>query len=432
MKKIINLFIFLLLINCSFDNKTGIWQDDSVNQEVYRTKKNFKEIKEIDVDTLTNIKLSAIKNNLSWEDRYLNKNNNIQNIFYRNSSNLLYKSKRVKANFYDKDILYLDNLIISYNRKGEIFFYSLSENKVIFKYNFYKNKYKNFKKKLYLAIDQGKLIVADNIGYIYSIQINEKNLIWAKNYRISFRSNIKIQDGIIFLADQENKLYAINSLNGLKLWDFLGNQSFLKGKFLNNINIDDINKNIFFLNTQGKVYSINYANQNINWLLNLDNIYFTDNPNIFSGQELVSDRSNLIVSTDKLIANFDKLNGAKKWDIDLVSRVKPSISSNYLFVVSDRNFLNCIDINNGKILWSIKIFKNSKINLDKTGNIKHLIIAESQIMLLTNKGYVIKYKAGNGELIEAVDLNLSFIGSYPIIVDGYLYLTSNSKIFMYD
>lgn len=432
MKKIINLFIFLLLINCSFDNKTGIWQDDSVNQEVYRTKKNFKEIKEIDVDTLTNIKLSAIKNNLSWEDRYLNKNNNIQNIFYRNSSNLLYKSKRVKANFYDKDILYLDNLIISYNRKGEIFFYSLSENKVIFKYNFYKNKYKNFKKKLYLAIDQGKLIVADNIGYIYSIQINEKNLIWAKNYRISFRSNIKIQDGIIFLADQENKLYAINSLNGLKLWDFLGNQSFLKGKFLNNINIDDLNKNIFFLNTQGKVYSINYANQNINWLLNLDNIYFTDNPNIFSGQELVSDRSNLIVSTDKLIANFDKLNGAKKWDIDLVSRVKPSISSNYLFVVSDRNFLNCIDINNGKILWSIKIFKNSKINLDKTGNIKHLIIAESQIMLLTNKGYVIKYKAGNGELIEAVDLNLSFIGSYPIIVDGYLYLTSNSKIFMYD
>ena len=40
------------------------------------------------------------------------------------------------------------------------------------------------------------LYVADNLGYIYAINLKSKSLIWAKNYGIPFRSNIKIVEDI--------------------------------------------------------------------------------------------------------------------------------------------------------------------------------------------------------------------------------------------
>ena len=59
---------------------------------------------------------------------------------------------------------------------------------------------RNFK--INLTIESNNLIVSDNLGYLYSIDLESGKLIWAKNYGIPFRSNIKTDDG--YLLDRKS------------------------------------------------------------------------------------------------------------------------------------------------------------------------------------------------------------------------------------
>ena len=54
------------------------------------------------------------------------------------------------------------------------------------KYNFYKKKFKKIKKSLHIKIEDNKIYVADNLGYLYSIDYKIKKLIWAKDFKIPY------------------------------------------------------------------------------------------------------------------------------------------------------------------------------------------------------------------------------------------------------
>ena len=70
------------------------------------------------------------------------------------------------------------NAIIADNR-GNIIIFSITEEKVILKYNFYK-KIKEIKKKLNIIIDNKVVYVSDNIGYLYALDYLNDKLIWRK------------------------------------------------------------------------------------------------------------------------------------------------------------------------------------------------------------------------------------------------------------
>ena len=55
------------------------------------------------------------------------------------------------------------------------------------------------------------IYVADNLGYLYSYNYSINKILWAKNYKIPFRSNLKIYNKQLALADQANTLYLFNS-----------------------------------------------------------------------------------------------------------------------------------------------------------------------------------------------------------------------------
>ena len=74
--------------------------------------------------------------------------------------------------------------------KGNIGVYSLDDNQIIFKYNFYKKKFKKLKKEIKLIVKKDIIIAVDNFGYAYSINYKKNKIVWAKNFLIPFRSNL--------------------------------------------------------------------------------------------------------------------------------------------------------------------------------------------------------------------------------------------------
>ena len=101
-------------------------------------------------------------------------NNSSKNFKFNGSSELIFKSKKItkfKSNNY---ILYKENHILISDVRGNISVFSIKENKVIKKFNFYKKKYKDLDKSINFILDKNTIYVSDNIGYLYAYDVEKK------------------------------------------------------------------------------------------------------------------------------------------------------------------------------------------------------------------------------------------------------------------
>ena len=125
-----------------------------------------------------------------------------------------FRSKKITKHKIDNYILYENDNVISTDQSGNINVYSLSDKKKILKFNFYKKKYKKNLKKLNIIVEKNIIYVSDNLGYLYSFDYYKNKILWAKNFKIPFRSNLKIFKDKLILSNQNNHLYFINKNNG--------------------------------------------------------------------------------------------------------------------------------------------------------------------------------------------------------------------------
>ena len=102
---ICSIILIISLNNCSFDNKTGIWNDQ---KNITKTE-NFSELKSLDINKKSNLRrsivkkdnllLSSLKKNKNWSDPFLNNFNNTSNISFTENEiyNLSKSRKKIKV-----------------------------------------------------------------------------------------------------------------------------------------------------------------------------------------------------------------------------------------------------------------------------------------------------------------------------------------------
>ena len=138
------LFFFIILLfllnNCSFDNKTGIWEDKNISDSKKRENKIFDDFKKISsLEKVFNEKISpdgkltldipeAISNK-NWNDIYYAKNNNFVNFKYNSSNEIIFKSKKLSKHLIGNNKLYNEGNLIIYDIKGNLIVYSISKKK---------------------------------------------------------------------------------------------------------------------------------------------------------------------------------------------------------------------------------------------------------------------------------------------------------------
>ena len=104
MKNIFLFFFIIFISSCSFDNKTGIWND----QKNITITENFSELKSLEVNKKNDLKksiaekdsllLSSLKRNKNWSDPFLNNLNNTSNIYFTENEIYNLSNKIIKKN----------------------------------------------------------------------------------------------------------------------------------------------------------------------------------------------------------------------------------------------------------------------------------------------------------------------------------------------
>jgi len=439
---LILLILFTLLNNCSFDNKTGIWGDSAKEKKrISELEKEQKEIIKIEkiytsdksfykeIPLTKNIVLPKPQNKSSWLMSNENNQNYLGNIYLEGINKYFLKKKIGKDKFSGSkkitSLLVIKNNIIFSDDKGTIFHIN-ERGKIIWKKNIYKKAYKKIYKNLVLSIYKDNIYVADNIGFIYSIDLNDGKLLWVRNYEAGMKSNIKIFDKKIFLINEDNKILSLNAKDGSLIWNILSIESFIKSENLLSLALTK-DGNLFAITSSADVFKISANTGDILWSRNTADSLYSDATDFFISSEIVINDDKVIFSSGNNTYLLNSENGQTLWQQEVSSVAAPIISEKNIFIVTDNGYLVILEKDTGEIISStniLKILKKKKQNTKITG----FIMGSNKIYSITLNGFLISSSAtsGKAEFYKKIGgTNIS-----PLVIsNGKLYiLTDKSKI----
>jgi len=434
--------MFALVSSCSFDNQTGIWSgEEKEKRRITELEKEQNQIVDIinvyssesiysKEESLTDsISISNPKKNLSWKMHGLNHQNFLGNIYLSGIENIFLKKKIGKNKFSKSKIIssplvFEDNIIFS-DDKGTIFSVDYNGN-VNWKKNIYKKIYKKINKSLVFSIYQNNIYIADNIGFIYSIDLGNGKLVWIKNHGIPIKSNIKIYKNKIFLINQDNRIFCLNTKNGSKIWDIRSIPSFIK---LQNFLSTAISKqgDIITINSSGDLLNVDANAGKVVWALSTLESTLAHATDFFRSSEIVIDGENILFSSQVSFFSYNLNSGQINWKQEVSSIGTPIVDGKNIFILTKNGFFVIIDKFTGKINSSTNILKILKKKNQAT-RITGFILGSGKIYSVTANGYLIVSSPISGKVEYFRKIGDPVISS-PIINNGKLYiLTENSRI----
>ena len=441
-KKLVFIIIFVFLSNCSFDDKTGIWSG-SKEEKNRISELEEKQNEVIDINKIyssenkytkeiilkTKINLTEPSKNISWYMSGLNNQNFLGNIYFTGIDKIFLK-KKIGKNYLSLSqvtnsiLFYRSNIILS-DDKGTIF--NINNNgKINWKKNIYKKIYKKIYKNLSLSIYKDKIYVADNIGFIYAINLNSGKTIWIKNHGKPLKSNIKIFNDKIFLIDQDNQIICLDANDGSRIWNVVSISSFIKSQNLMSLALTE-KGNLIALNSSADLFNINSNNGSVYWATNTLGSLYTDAADFFKSSDIVISDEEIIFSTSSSIFSYNLKNGFVNWNAKAQSASTPIVDGKNVFFVTDNGYFVIINKNTGKIISSSNILKILKKRHQET-KITGFIMGSGKIYAVTLNGNLIVSSAITGR-VEYFKKIGDPITTPPIIKDGKLYiLTENSRI----
>ena len=239
--------------------------------------------------------------------------------------------------------------------------------------------------------------MTDNIGFIYAYEYKKNKIVWAKNIKIPFRSNLKIKNNKLIAADENNNIYLFNKKNGDIIKLLPTEETLIKNQFINNFSLS---KNfIFALNTYGSLFAIDANSNQIKWVRNLNQSLNLNQMNLFRGSPLINNEKFIIVVSQEATYILDVDTGMILNKFNISSELKPIIVDKNLFLISKNGLLICINILSGEIIYSYEI--NQKIaeyyNIKKQKvDFKDMNLANGNIFVLLKNSYVIDFEvSGN-------------------------------------
>ena len=440
-----NLIFFLtivLLTNCSFDNKTGIWSGgEDERGRISDLEKQQKQIIDIqnvyssdsvyseEISLTKNINLTEPKKNLGWQMQGLNLQNFLGNLYLSGTENIFLKKKIGKNKFdlskiMNSPLIFEDNILYS-DDTGTIFNVSIN-GKINWKKNLYKKLYKRVYKNLSYIIYDNTIYVADNIGFIYALSFDSGKLLWIKNHGVPLKSNIKIFNDRIYLINQDNRIICLKVSDGSQIWDIRSVSSFIKSQDFLSVAISK-KGNVLSINSSGDLFKVNGVNGNIYWSTNISGSLYAHGTDFFKSTDIVIVNEDIIFSAGSSILSHKINSGRQNWEKEINSVSAPIVVGSQIFFVSDNGYFIIMEKDTGEIISSTNILQILKNKKQKT-KIVGFIMGSGKIYSVTLNGYLIISSANSGKVESFKKIGDPVI-STPIINNGSLFiLTEDSRI----
>lgn len=436
--KLLLIFLLLLIISCSSD------KDKKVDLEIFKKqgeKINVFEANNVfdkEVDSSSILQLNHPQLNKKWSYEHFSSNNFYDHLVYEGKFQDIFKKSigdYINKNNDSGSLLAFENFVFFSDEKGKIYKFDTSNQKIIWELKIYESSYNDYPKNIVLFLNGDVLYAVDNLGFIYSIDVQTGKIIWQQNYGIPFSSNLNFHKGVLFVVNQNSRLYAFNPSDGQKIWSFESLSGLIKPSRSSNISLYD-NK-LLFSNDVGDITAIDLDQQVIIWTKNILSQNTILNNLVFKISNILIDKKDVYVSSNSGdLFNFNLETGEIKWSLKLSSIQNHISTDKYLFVLTENAYVVALNKLNGSILWSLNLNKHLKSIIEGSNvgifstptNNDHfgLLLGSGYLYLTSANGYISKISAVDGKYISSKKIN-NELSRAPIIVDNKILILNRSS-----
>lgn len=419
-KKKIFFFLFfsatsLIFISCS---KKEDATTKAINQYINEGKPIYfyKETKTLDkeiykIKSIDNYKKKQNYNLNSWSQTNYNSKNLIPktNIFLSKKKG--YKSISEK----NLNLINIDKYVISIDAKANLTVYD-QDLKKIKSIKIYKKKiYKNYNLNFSLGSYKNNIILADNLGNIFSYNIKNLSKNWEKKLGVPFFSSLKIYKDKIYIFNSNSKLYSFDAEDGKINWSFVTSSGIVKKKSSYQIAISE-NK-LIFINDFAEIYCLDLQKKNILWSITLNSSSQKQTGHPFTSSPITVKNNHLFLSTNYGFTHSIDINtGRIIWTLEVFSESPLIFDDNFLFFVTKRNFL-IVNYKNGEILFN-KNYRKSRASFNK------ILLGLKHIYIFDRNGNILSINNSNLSQVEIIKYSNSF-KDYIIFKKNLLLITNN-------
>ena len=427
MKYFLIFFLFLVIFSCSSD------KDKKVDLEVFKNqgeKINVFEANIIfdkEISSKSLLLLNSPQSNKDWVYEHFSSNNLYEHLVYDGKFQDIFKKSIgdfINKNNDSGSLLISNEFVFFSDEKGKIYKFDIKNQRVIWELKIYESSFNNYPKNIALYLNSNILYAADNLGFLYSIDTETGKPIWQQNYGVPFSSNLNFYKSILYVVNQNSRLYAFNPIDGEKIWSFESLSGLIKPSRSSSISI--LNNNLLFTNDVGDVTVIDLNQQVIVWTKNILSKNTISNNLIFKTSNLLIDKKDVFISSnngDLLNFNFDT--GEIKWSQKLSSIQNHISTDKYLFVLTENGFIIAFNKTNGTILWSLNLTKFSR-DSKTVPSYYGLLLASNNLYATSSNGDIYKISANDGTYISHKKIN-SDLSRAPIIVDNRIFILNRSS-----
>jgi outer membrane protein assembly factor BamB len=246
-----------------------------------------------------------------------------------------------------------------------------------------------------------------------------------QNYGVPFASHLNFYQDVLYVVNQNSRLYAFNASTGQKLWSFEALSGLVKPSRSSNISIND-NK-LIFSNDLGDLTVVDLKQQTVLWSINIFSTNRIFNNFFLKISNILIDKNNVYISSNGGdLLNFNIENGDINWSKKISSIQNHVISDKYLFVLTEDGFIIAFNKLDGNILWSLNLAKFSIDKNNKNKDYYGLILASSNLYVASSIGEIYKISANNGKYISHKKI-ASELSRAPIIVNNKMLILNHSS-----
>ena len=431
MNKIFYFFIlFLFILNCSLDTKTGLWtKSEKLNSENKSIEvKLFKDTKILEKELNSKLKIK-LKNNYKKKSFINNLLNNNGVVKFDGELKKISKYKFSKISQFDQyqpELLFTNkNTLIFFDKKGTVLNFS-NDNKLIWKNNIYTKAEKKQNPILYFDSNDKTLIVVDNIAKYYAINLSNGKLIWSRNSVAPFNSQVKIYKDNFFVIDFENILRCFSIKDGKEIWNLKTEKSFIKSQQKLSFIIN--NNKLVFINTLGDLSSVDIKSGNLVWQTPTQSSSIYENYFSMKNSDLIAENNTIYFSNNKNeFFAIDERNGVIKWKQTLNSNLKPTFTQGLIFTVTLEGYLAVIDARNGNVVRMTSVFNQLKKYKKKNIKPEGFVVTKNNIYLSLNNGRIIVIEILTGKLVDIIKIGNEKI-SRPYVLNNNMYIVRDNAI----
>ena len=430
MNKILKIALFFLILSaCSISKNSKFWTSSKKIEQEPILKVNEIILKEKSINLELNpslkIKLFSKPVNKSFINNFDNNNGRINfDGLIENSSRLKYS--KIK-NFYQYDpvISFDKNNIIFFNKKGTILKFN-DNSKLVWKKNYYSKSEKKLNPVLLFANNKKILVIVDNITKYYAINIKTGELLWSKNNRAPFNSQVKIYKDKFFSVDLENVIRCFSLKDGSEIWNVKTDNTLIRSQ--KKLSMVVVGENVYFSNSIGDISAVDINTGSLIWQIPTQSKLVYEEAFSLKNSDLVADNNSLYFSNNK--NNFFSIDidtGTINWQQKINSTVRPTIIDNYLFTASFEGYFFVIDKKTGSIIRITDIFKEFKAKKRKNIHPVGFIMGINNIYLTTSNGRLLIIDTLTSEIKSILKIDNEKI-SRPFVMGNNLYIIKDSSI----